>query len=157
MNIKKWITYSIISFFLIGIIAFIIDDLKKQVEIELLRKNLLATTQKIKNHRGKIFGLGEFLPSQYIEICFQPAYMLRENFEKKIGKSLNDYDILINDGEIMWWIFDDRGQATRLKFSNAEVTLSSSIELGKCFSTKNAIVVYEFDSNKDGLNIEEMK
>jgi len=57
----------------------------------------------------------------------------------------------------MWWIFDDRGQATRLKFSNAEVTLSSSIELGKCFSTKNAIVLYEFDSNKDGLNIEEMK
>ena len=134
-----------------------IDGLTKYIEMESLRKNLLLSTQKIKNNRGKIVGLAAVLPGQYVEVCLQPAYMLKKDFEKKIGKSLNNYDMLMNDGEIMWWIFDNRGRATKLKFSNAEVTLSSSIELGKCFSTKKAIVVYEFDSNKDGLNIEEMR
>ena len=157
MNTKKWAIVLIIFFSLIGVSNSIFERLAQRAEKKSLKEKLLSSVMQLKNCQGKKSKLIDFLPNQYFEICFQPAYMLKQDFEKKAGRSAKSYEILQNDGEGMWWLFKKNGQTIKIELSNAEVMLSPNIEFGKCYSAENSIVSFDCDLNKQTFKVEEKK
>jgi hypothetical protein len=113
---------------------------------EALRKQLISSVEKRKSCDGKIM-VSEILPPQYSELCFQPAYMNKFDFEKRTKKSVKGYEILQHDGAGAWWFFEKDGSQRKLLIAPTGKGESPDIAAGLCFSKDDTSLAVDCNVN----------
>lgn len=115
-------------------------------ETEKLKKQLISSIEHRKDC-GENIRAAEILPSQYSELCFQPAYMERDDFEKLTKKSVNGYEVLQHDGAGAWWVFEKNGNGRKLTTPEAGNNGSPDMKEGLCFSRENISLNFDCNGN----------
>jgi hypothetical protein len=107
------------------------------------RNEMIAALQNKRNCQGGEVSLAAVVPERYAEICLQPAYLARIDFEHQTGRVAPGYDMLLHDGAVTWWLFDQDGQALRVDMSEAKMVKSPVLKSATCYSREKSTLTFQ--------------
>lgn len=89
-----------------------------------------------------------FVSEDFSDICIQPAYMSKEDFERESGKSAESYKIATHDGQVTWWLYYSDNRAIRIDIPGSEILQTSELGPSLCFPKINTTIVFWCESGR---------
>lgn len=120
-----------------------------------IRSAIVGALQTYKNCQGDSVDLAAVLPERFTEVCLQPAYLSRQDFQTRTGKIANGYEVLLYDGAVTWWLVEKNGHEISVDMSNAPMVLSPVLIGRMCYSRGKSAVSFQCRSTQMLYRIED--
>lgn len=123
--------------------SYSIENYRKSVETNIVSK--LRMINKCDQSETDL----KFLVSEdFSDICIQPAYMSKEDFERESGKSAEGYKMAIHDDQVTWWLYHSDNRAIAIEIPGGETFETSELGSSLCFPKINTTIVFRCESGR---------
>lgn len=115
---------------------------------EYIKSNVVAKLKAVNKCDLQEISIKYLIPENISDICIQPAYMAKSDFERESGKDADGYEVAIHDGQIIWWLYESNGLGIAIDIPSSELLSTPEVKSPLCFSKNNTTIVFSCKSNK---------
>lgn len=148
MNKKqKWKISGLVALILSLSTLLYTHQLQREQQQEL--QNL--TIQQLKTYgscNSNEIPLDHVVRPPFSEVCIQPPYMPKEDFENLTKKRVKGYNMTMHDGAIVWWIFTPDESAVQIEMLDKFMVAAPEVSHVGCIPTRKTNLVFECKSEK---------
>lgn len=146
------ITRNLTIVVVLGLFIFssaVLYELKHRADYQQnLQQEVISELKKLSNCNSVEIPLASIVTTSILEVCVQPPYTSQEDFRKISGKDLKNYEMIIHDGTIRWWLIQSDGTMVQIDISGIDLVAESNEKLAGCVLTQKTNIVFECKSNK---------
>lgn len=110
--------------------------------------NIVSALRKINNCQESEVDLSSLIREEFSDICLQPSYMSRDDFERGIGKKASGYTMAVHDGKVTWWLYHSDNHTTTIDIPSGEISEAPEARLARCFTKIDTVIVFKCKSGK---------